>query len=315
LRMAFFMLISKSRFTIKKGLAMTTDNNGSILIVDDNPQNLKILGEMLYTKGYHLIAATNGTKALKSIEKSKPDLILLDIMMPDIDGIEVCRQLKTDESTKNIPIIFITALSGIDDKLNAFNAGGMDYITKPFIEEEVIARVTVHLALKKALCTLKLLTTTDSMTGVFNRRFAYEILTKQIAIAKRENSSFVLCYVDIDNLKKINDLHGHSAGDTLINTIADALKQTVRSSDYIFRMGGDEFLLLFPDADMRASEALIKRLRNTLNQQKIYDTLIDFSFGFSEYYGSDNISVETLIKIADDEMYDSKIEKKSHLTN
>jgi len=289
---------------------MITNNAAQILIVDDNPQNLKVLGEMLSTQGYRLIAAQNGTKALNLLEKKKPDLILLDIMMPDIDGITVCRRLKQQEATQHIPVIFITALIETKTKLEAFAAGGVDYITKPFMEEEVLARVNVHLALKRALNTLKILTTTDSMTGVFNRRFAYEILTKQIAIAKRENSSFVLCYVDIDNLKKINDIYGHTAGDTLISTIADSLKKTVRSSDYIFRVGGDEFLLLFPNAELRASEVLIKRLRKLLNQQKIEDIPIDFSFGFSEYHGGDNISLETLIKIADNEMYNKKLEKK-----
>jgi len=291
---------------------MTTDNNdGQILIVDDNPQNLKVLGEMLSAHGYRLIAAQNGTKALSLLEKRIPDLILLDIMMPDISGIAVCRQLKQQESTQHIPVIFITALAETKSKLEAFAVGAVDYITKPFVEEEVLARVNVHLALKKALTRLKILTTTDSMTGVFNRRFAYEILTKQIAIAKRENSSFVLCYIDIDNLKKINDIHGHTAGDTLISTIANSLKETVRASDYIFRIGGDEFLLLFPNAKMCDSEKLISRLRKSLNQQKIEDVPIDFSFGFSEYHGGDNISLETLIKIADNEMYDAKLEKKS----
>jgi len=289
----------------------TTNNDAQILIVDDNPQNLKVLGEILSREGYRLIAAQNGTKALALLEKKIPDLILLDIMMPDISGIAVCRQLKQREATQHIPVIFITALTATKSKLEAFGVGAVDYITKPFVEEEVLARVNVHLALKKALASLRILTTTDAMTGVFNRRFAYEILTKQIAIAKRENSSFVLCYIDIDNLKKINDIHGHTAGDTLISTIADSLKKTVRASDYIFRIGGDEFLLLFPNAELRASEILIKRLRELLNQQKIEDVPIDFSFGFSEYHAGDNISLETLIKIADDEMYGSKLEKKS----
>ena len=287
---------------------MTNDNDAQILIVDDNPQNLKVLGEMLSAQGYHLIAAQNGTKALSLLENQKPDLILLDIMMPNISGIEVCRQLKQQEATQHIPVIFITALADTKDKLEAFAAGGVDYIVKPFVEAEVLARVNVHLALKKALATLKMLTTTDVMTGVFNRRFAYEILTKQIAVAKRENSSFVLCYIDIDNLKKINDTYGHPAGDTLISTVANSLKETVRASDYIFRVGGDEFLLLFPNAKIRDSEILINRLRMLLNQQKIQDIPIDFSFGFSEYHAGDNLSLETLIRIADNEMYGAKLE-------
>jgi diguanylate cyclase (GGDEF)-like protein len=285
-----------------------------VLIVDDNPQNLQVLGNMLKEHGYKPAAAQNGITALSFVQKKQPDLILLDIMMPGMDGIKVCQQLKQQETTKKIPVIFITALSDTRDKLKAFQAGGVDYITKPFVQEEVLARINVHIALKTALEKLEKMSITDEMTGVFNRRFAYDILAKHIEMAKREQSSFILCYIDIDNLKKINDTYNHTEGDLLINTVVNSLKETIRASDYIFRMGGDEFLLLFPKAKLKESYNLIERLRETLNHQTIHDLPIDFSFGFSEFEQRDTVSAEELIKRADLKMYQAKMKKKQEKT-
>ncbi len=285
-------------------------NQDTLLIVDDIPANISTLSNFLVSIGFKVLVAQNGKRAIQRAEYAHPDLILMDVIMPEMNGFDACRILKSKESTKEIPIIFMTALTDTVDKVKGFKVGAADYVTKPIQQEEVLARVNVHLALKKALAALTVLATTDAMTGVYNRRFAYEILTKQIATAKRENSNFVLCYVDVDNLKKINDTHGHKAGDTLINTVTNSLKEAIRASDYIFRMGGDEFLLLFPKAELQTSNSLIKRLRNVLNQQKIHDIPIDFSFGFSEYHASDDITIENLIKAADNEMYNAKMKKK-----
>jgi len=282
-----------------------------ILIVDDNPQNLQVLGSMLKEHGYKPAAAQNGEKAIEFVQKKSPDLILLDIMMPGMDGIEVCRRFKAHEFTKDIPIIFITALSEIKDKLKAFAIGGVDYITKPFITEEVLARINVHIRLKEALEKLVQVSITDEMTGVFNRRFAYEVITKQIETAKRTKENFVICYIDIDNLKKINDSHGHAEGDFLINTVVEALKQITRSSDYIFRMGGDEFLLIFPNIQLQQFNALINRIIQQLNSKEIHNQPIDFSFGFAEFqHDKQHFSPDELINVADSRMYKSKIKKK-----
>jgi diguanylate cyclase (GGDEF)-like protein len=262
--------------------------------------------------GYKPAAAQNGNKAIEFVQKKIPDLILLDIMMRGMDGIEVCRYFKAKDSTKNIPIIFITALSEIKDKLKAFATGGVDYITKPFITEEVLARINVHIRLKEALEQLVKISITDEMTGVFNRRFAYEILDKQIAIAKRNKETFIVCYIDIDNLKKINDNYNHAAGDLLINTVVEALKKVTRTSDYIFRMGGDEFLLILPKIPIQYFNNLIFRIKEQLDNKQIHEQPIDFSFGFSEFnYKKKYLSSDELIILADSAMYKSKIKKNS----
>lgn len=282
-----------------------------ILIVDDARLNIKLLENILTENGYRVTAAKNASNALKLMQSTTPDLILLDIMMPDIDGISLCRQLKKLEMTKKIPVIFITALSDTADKLEAFRAGGVDYITKPFVMEEVIARINVHICLKKAVEKLEKMLITDEMTGVFNRRFAYEILAKQIYMVKREQSSFVVCYIDIDNLKTINDNFGHAEGDRLIKTVVNSLKSVIRYSDYICRMGGDEFLLIFPKAKIKDTDNMVERIRKHLNNETINEIPIDFSFGFSEFHAGSDLSAEDLIKIADSCMFKTKARKKS----
>jgi len=290
---------------------INTKKQSQILIVDDSQLDLEMLAHLLMANGYKIVAAQTGAKALKLIQSNPPDLILLDMVMPLMDGISVCSQLKEQETTRKIPVIFITASSGIQNKIEAFQVGGVDYIVKPFIQEEVLARINVHLKLKKALERLEELSRTDEMTGIGNRRFAYEILAEQTETVKREQSSFILCYIDIDNLKTINDNHGHDEGDRLIKTVVNSLKGVIRGSDYLFRMGGDEFLIIFPQAKLDYSEKLIERIRKILNKQTICGIPIDFSFGFSEFNAECSLSTDELIKRADESMLKAKGVKKS----
>ncbi len=283
----------------------------TILIVDDEPNNLDVLNNCLHNAGFKVLAATNGKTAIKRVAYVKPDLILLDVNMPGIDGFETCRRLRENEITKNTPIIFVTALSDIETKLKAFRAGGVDYITKPFVEEEVLARVGVHIRLEKTLEKLEELSLKDTLTGALNRRSVYKVLAQQIEFTKKAKECFVLCYLDIDNLKKINDNYGHAEGDILINTVVSSLKNMIRASDYVFRMGGDEFLIVFPKVKLQDSQKLIERIRQNLNKQKVHDIVIDFSFGFSEYCYKSDMSPKDLIEIADENMYKAKVKKKN----
>ncbi len=285
----------------------------TILIVDDEPNNLDVLNNCLHNAGFKVLAATSGKIAIKRVAYVKPDLILLDVNMPGIDGFETCRRLRKNEITKDTPIIFVTALADIETKLKAFRAGGVDYITKPFIEEEVLARVGVHIRLEKTLEKLEALSLKDTLTGALNRRSVYKVLAQQIEITKKNKECFVLCYIDIDNLKIINDNYGHAEGDVLINTVVSSLKNMVRASDYVFRMGGDEFLIVFPKVKLQDSQKLIERIRQNLNKQKVHDIVIDFSFGFSEYCYKNDMSPKALIEIADENMYKAKMKKKNKL--
>jgi len=230
----------------------------------------------------------------------------MDMMMPHMDGLETCRRIKENIDTKDIPVIFITALSDSWNKLKAFKVGGVDYITKPFLKEEVLARINVHIKLKKAMEKLKNMSVTDELTGVYNRRLAYKTLNRQIDDAKRKKEHFVLCYLDIDNLKAINDEFGHKSGDKLIVKVVQGLNESVRSTDYIFRMGGDEFMVLFPDAVIEDATQVISRIRDKMNRQRIHGKPIQFSNGFAQFNVEDEIIADDLIKLADTRMYEMK---------
>ena len=286
--------------------------DAQVLIVDDNLQNLQIIGKIVKESSYRPALTQSGQQALDFLEKKLPDLILLDIMMPEMNGIEVCRRIKGNERTKNIPIIFITALSDTRDVVTAFKAGGVDYITKPFVKEEVQARIKVHIKLKRAIEKMEDMAVTDEMTGVYNRRYAFRVLAREMARASREKSSFVLCFIDVDNLKYMNDTYGHEAGDRLILEVVNSLKEATRTSDYIFRMGGDEFLLLLLQTDIEEVVVLLGRLHGTIHQRYVDGVPIDFSYGLSEFLADDTRSAEALIQEADMKMYEQKLEKKKN---
>jgi diguanylate cyclase (GGDEF)-like protein len=282
-----------------------------ILIIDENPEQIQELTELFQEQNYDLTLANNGEQALEIIESNPPDLIVMERVLADIDGITLCKQIKQMELSKEIPILFVSAISKIQDKLQAFEAGCVDYVTKPFIPQELLARINVHIEILHGLKLLENRAVTDELTGLFNRRFAYETLAKNIEISKRNQQGFVVCFIDIDNLKTINDTYGHAEGDVLIKTAVESFKKVVRLSDYLFRIGGDEFLFVLPKAKIENSHKLIKRLRTELNHKKIHGIPIDFSYGFSEYHPNDNLSPEELIKIADFRMYQIKIRKKA----
>ncbi|MCF7929654.1 MAG: diguanylate cyclase [Spirochaetales bacterium] len=289
---------------------MRETEDAHILIVDDILDNLQLLGTIVRDAGYQVAAASSGKEAIDYAVKTQPDLVLLDIMMPDMDGIETCRRLKADTRTDDIPVIFITALDRIEDKVKAFEAGGVDFITKPYIREEVRMRVQVHLRLRFAIQQVKKQARTDDLTGVFNRRAAYELLKKHINLSRRENYSLVICYIDIDNLKEMNDRYGHEAGDRLIVTTADAILDRIRKSDYVFRMGGDEFMLLFPKAEVEEARSLIERIQAALGREEINRLPVEFSYGFSTFRPESKETLEELIGRADQSMYRLKQQKK-----
>ena len=191
-----------------------------VLMVDDTPSNLDILGHILKQVGLNVSVALNGTIALKIINEDKPDLVLLDIMMPDISGYDVCRKLKENDDTKDIPVIFITAMAQTEDLIEGFEVGGADYVVKPFEEREVLARIGSQLSLRKIayekeelIRKLDSLSRIDPLTKLSNRRDILEKLEYEQAKYERFGKDFSIILGDIDYFKKINDQFGHDAGD------------------------------------------------------------------------------------------------------
>jgi diguanylate cyclase (GGDEF)-like protein len=254
-------------------------DRGRILIVDDTPHNLRLIANLLKTRGYQVRAATNGNMALSAVHSVLPELILLDIRMPELDGFEVCQRLKSNPETCDIPVIFLSALDDIGDKLKAFEAGGIDYITKPFHVAEVLVRVETHLnlrrlqqrlaqqnerlqqevsdrltaeaALQAANQELYRLANLDGLTQVANRRRFDECLDQEWRRMAREQQPLSLILCDIDFFKDYNDTYGHIAGDECLRQVASVLGKTVkRPSDLVARYGGEEFIITLPNTPL-----------------------------------------------------------------
>jgi diguanylate cyclase (GGDEF)-like protein len=227
-----------------------------ILIVDDIKNNLKLVGQILDDVGYNTTFATSGFQALNRLKDNKIDLILLDLMMPEMDGLEVCQFIKNDPQLPEIPIIFLTASYEEEKLIQAFELGAVDYITKPFIKNELLARVKTHLTLKQttdnlkiALLKLQQLSQLDPLTQILNRRSFFEYIENQFNLAIQNKSLFSLLILDLDHFKQINDNYGHLTGDQILINFTLAIQNYLRSSDYFGRYGGEEFVILLPETD------------------------------------------------------------------
>ncbi len=238
---------------------------GTVLIVDDKPDNIRVLASILNDEGHKIRAATSGRQALDTIEKDIPDVILLDIRMHDMNGYETCEILKKQEHTKDIPIIFISAANETEDKVEAFRVGGVDYITKPFQLEEVIARVDTQLRLYQLQNQLKEQAIMDSLTGLYNRRHMDSVLNQASRYLRGKEQGIGIMMIDVDHFKKFNDTHGHDAGDTLLEKLATKFLENCRVSDIAFRYGGEEFLLFLPDISIEILEKKAQNLLQTIN--------------------------------------------------
>lgn len=221
----------------------------TILIVDDTPTNIEVLAEVL-SDDYEVLFATNGQDAFEVAVLQNPDLILLDVMMPGMDGYEACTLLKNDSRTQSIPVIFVTSLGQEEDETKGLSAGAIDYLTKPIRPPIFRARVRNHLELKRYRDFLENLSATDGLTGIFNRRRLDEVLENEWRRALRNQTPLSLILSDIDRFKDYNDSYGHLAGDDCLRQIARTLAECARRpSDLMARYGGEEFAGLLPETD------------------------------------------------------------------
>ncbi|SLM28260.1 putative Response regulator PleD (Includes: Diguanylate cyclase) [Desulfamplus magnetovallimortis] len=436
------------------------NKGGNILIVDDNPQNLRLLLSILNSEGYKVRPAPSGPMALEAAFSNVPDLILLDIMMPEMDGFEVCRKLKENEKTSSVPVIFISAMDDIAEKLKGFELGAVDYITKPFQPREISARVNTHLSLRRVqklleyeivmrtvsentlkvlskkydlilaaagegilgidndcrytfvnpaaakmlgckvddlvgkssipnwysekvtreknygedttecprplyktlregahirvnhwnlwrqdgtsfdaelICTpimdeneiegavvifsdiserkrmekeLKLLATTDSLTGVSNRRFFMEGVSKEINLAMRHDLPVTFLMMDIDEFKNINDTYGHQAGDDILKNVSQICMESLRANDLFGRVGGEEFAALLPATSIDQAKVVAERIRKTIEESRwnIGGVTISssISIGMAPFRRDKEGGVDALIKDADEALYYAK---------
>ncbi|TRX03522.1 diguanylate cyclase [Candidatus Methylobacter oryzae] len=247
-------------------LSFNTQQRPMILVVDDVPSNAAILEEAL-SSAYRIKAASNGVDALRIAQRERPDLILLDVMMPGMDGFEVCRHLKEDVHTQNIPVIFVTAKNADADEELGLNLGAVDYIGKPFVVAIAKARIRNHIRLKQQADLLESLSLLDALTGIPNRRRFDEALATELKLAIRNAKSLSLLMIDIDHFKQFNDYYGHSAGDECLKMVAAELSKSVlRPRDLVARYGGEEFVAILPGTDRLSALQIAERLRKNIQK-------------------------------------------------
>ncbi len=298
-----------------------------ILVVDDNPTNLLVLSQTLKEVGLKVRVSMDGESALEQVADEAPDLILLDIQMPGIDGFETCRRLKENHLTSDIPVIFITANNGTENIVKGLSLGAVDYIIKPFQKEEVLARVQVHLrlrllarkvqeqaiALQIANHRLEQLVNLDGLTQVANRRRFDEYLEKEWQRLAREQEPLSLILCDIDYFKRYNDFYGHQAGDTCLKQVAKAIEQSLRRpADFVARYGGEEFAVILPNTSFEGASHVAASIQNSVAQLNISHAAsqvashITLSLGISTTVPTATISDTALVAAADKALYEAK---------
>ena len=285
----------------------------TILVVDDMTTTLLLLHDLLKDT-YEVKIAKSGTKALEILNAPNDiDLILLDIEMPDINGYDVCKRIKNNETIKNIPIIFITGRTSQEDEEYGLNLGAIDYITKPFNKAIVKLRIKNYLNLKIKNDMLEKLSMYDGLTNIRNRRFFDETFEKTFSEIKRDKKSLAVLMIDIDFFKPYNDNYGHGQGDETLRKVAKALEKTIkRASDFVARYGGEEFVILLKDINKDGVEAVANNLLNAVRELKIthefskIENYVTVSIGVSYYNSSSDITKLELLLKADEALYNVK---------
>lgn len=309
-------------------------SDATLLIVDDHLDSLRSLSLLLKESGYHVRKATNGEMALETIQICKPDLVLLDVQMPGMDGYKVCERLKANPDTCDIPIIFLSASNDTNGKVQAFTVGGADYVTKPFQAEEVLARIRhqiiilrqqqqltaqnhqlqqIKAALQQANLELHSMANTDSLTQIPNRRCFDQTLEQEWQRLQREQQPLSLILCDIDYFKQYNDRYGHPSGDICLQQVARAIAKCVnRPADTVARYGGEEFVITLPNTDQGGAAALVKTIQTTLQALQIPHAAsaaadyITLSAGIACLIPTPETSCQALITAADAALYQAK---------
>jgi diguanylate cyclase (GGDEF)-like protein len=283
-----------------------------LLVVDDQAANVQVIFKA-FSQDHQVFMATSGNQAINVCTEKMPDLVLLDIEMPDINGFEVCSRLKSNPLTKDIPVIFVTSHDNEQAEAKGFAVGAVDFITKPISREIVRARVRTHLLLKQQADLLRKWVYMDGLTGVFNRRHFNERYSAEWGRAFRHGGPLSLIFIDVDFFKKYNDHYGHQMGDEVLRKIAGAFKGVIsRSADLVARYGGEEFVCLLPDTDAQGSYVVAKQISEAVRSLKIEHIqstdhkIVTVSMGVATFHGGCKGGADDLLRMADECLYQAK---------
>ncbi len=299
-----------------------------ILVVEDSRAQLERLAEVLSRDGYQVIAAGGGGEAVKKAAAEAPDLVLLDMVLPDMDGLEVLRILKASAGERFLPIILLSVKSDLDTRVAGLRIGADDFLAKPFADAEVLARTAAMLRirqlqdqLREAKVQMEKLSIEDGLTRLYNHRHFQDELKREFGRAQRYNDPLSLIMMDLDQFKDVNDRHGHPFGDRVLRETAALVRGSVRDHDVCARYGGEEFAVLLPRTMMTGALAVAERIHRSMNQKVFQDeqpragtggprpvARVTASFGIASYPAKDITSAEMLIRFADEALYRAKRE-------
>ncbi len=238
---------------------------GKVLVVDDVEANRELLSQDLEEEGFEVLTAASGPECLAAAAQHHPDVVLLDLHMAGMDGIETCRRLKEDPHTADIPVLFITAARSDDAiTIDALRAGGNDFLSKPYSAPILVARVTCQVTIARAHARLRHQAMTDELTGVYSRRYMMDSLRRTIKATTRSVGHVGCLLADVDHFKTINDTRGHLEGDRVLRHIASVIAASVRETDLVARYGGEEFVVLLPHTDLEGALHLGEKIRATV---------------------------------------------------
>lgn len=283
-----------------------------LLLVDDQPVNIQTLYQ-IFADDHEVFMATSGEQALALCRDKQPDLVLLDVIMPGMDGLETCQRLKEDADTADIPVIFVTSQNSPEEETHGLEVGAVDFISKPVNPAVVRARVKTQLTLKAQTDALRMLASLDGLTGVPNRRIFDERLNAEWRACRRSGSALSLLMVDVDHFKLYNDHYGHLDGDQCLKSIASALASSVeRGRDMLARFGGEEFVCLLPDTDLEGAKHIAEKLRQAVEELAIPHVesktaaTVTVSLGVATTARCDALEPPDLLKVADEQLYLAK---------
>ncbi|MBI3358765.1 MAG: diguanylate cyclase [Nitrospirae bacterium] len=296
-----------------------------ILIIDDSTFEANHVKTLLEQMGHEVLWAETGSRGIKIIKLDRPNLIILDLVLPDISGMEICRWVKQDMRMKNTPVIMLTARGEVQERVEGLTEGATDYIAKPFDDAELSSRVIAvlrevelrdrlelkNMEYEELLKRLEKMSITDTLTGLYNRRHFEDVVVAEFERFKRYNIPFSCMMIDVDKFKDVNDQCGHDVGDTVLKNVAHLIQGQVRGVDTAARYGGDEFVILLAQLRGESAERVAFRMLSAANMQNYQEvdprlSKITLSIGIAGVPDADLKTIDQLVKSADQALYKAK---------